>query len=85
MCEFCKALENQREVVRYLADLHKDEEAEYGRWTIIDESVALITKKTHIMPNGTRAGQIGTASFYKDDERGFDLNYCPECGKEIKR
>jgi len=84
MCEFCKDLENERECVRIIADQHKDEEAEFGRWTIIDQSVAIIIKTTHIRADGSRVGTIATTTCYKDKGRGFDLNYCPECGKEIK-
>ena len=73
MCKFCEAME-----INWKADaiLQRDEPAFEYRY-----SVAIVRRVFKKEVNGCR----GSSTDYRSRGCGYDLNYCPECGRKLTK
>lgn len=71
MCKFCEAMESNRKVDESLKVWDSETERRY--------SIAIVTrifKKGHI-------GCLSSSTDYRCRGCGYDLNFCPECGRKL--
>lgn len=73
MCKFCKAMERKRGSDTVLKITDPDIERRY--------SVAIITR---IFIKGQK-GSRGTVVDYRYRGCGYELNFCPECGRKLTK
>ena len=78
-CIFCDFYEHYKRVDRYIR-----QEAKKTKSMIINHeySVALVERAWE---NGTSKRNSNRATHYKNKGIGYDLNFCPECGRQLKR
>lgn len=73
MCNFCKNLKFTKKMNRPKCEMDRKIRYKY--------SVALVTR---LFVKGIR-GYSGRNVDYRNLGCGYELNYCPECGKPLKR
>jgi len=71
MCKFCEAIESHRRVDAIL----KKNDPDWGQ----RYSVAIVARS---FLKG-RKGPQSTSTDYRHRGCGYDMNFCPECGKQI--
>lgn len=77
-CKFCKALKERKQIHDFLSK--KDpEDPELGPY-LHDYKVALVIRSWYKKRGKKSASR--TVDF-RSQGLGYDLNYCPECGKEL--
>lgn len=82
MCKFCEELESLKECHRIAQRWAIDAElTEYGKW-MQDLTVAIIERNWY-QKKGKKSS--GRSVHYRKYGFGFSLNYCPECGKKLRR
>ena len=74
MCKFCEAYEWKKKY-------EKATRAQYPNY-VRRYSVALIDR---IFIKGRKGGSCSTGVDYRYRGCGYQLNFCPECGKPLKR
>lgn len=74
MCKFCEALSWKKKFARASHKQYPDHRSVY--------SVALVDR---IFVKGRKGGSCGTSVDYRNKGCGYQLNFCPECGKYLKR
>ena len=78
-CDFCRHLENRKFFVKYYNKTLK----ENGEPVIRCEmSVALVRRTWH---KGVNKKCAGIDTDYRYRGIGYKLNYCPECGKYLRK
>lgn len=79
-CSFCAALTERKRIYNFLRD--KDEvDPELGPY-LHEYKVAMVIRSWYKKRGKRSAGR--TVAF-RNKGLGFDLNFCPECGKEIQK
>ena len=81
-CKFCEAMQCHKqcdEISRSWAT--EAELKEYGRW-MTEYSVAIVKRSWYKKKGRKRAGR---SVDYRNKGLGYKLNYCPECGRKLKR
>ena len=73
MCKFCEAMERWQKVDAFVKERDPDFEHRY--------SVALVVRNFR----KGRKGPKGSTTDYRYRGCGYQLNYCPECGREMKK
>ena len=73
MCKFCEAMERHWRLEVALQKEEPDFEYRY--------SVAIVRRLFKKGVNGCR----GSSTDYRSRGCGYDLNYCPECGRKLTR
>ena len=73
MCKFCEAMETYRKADTILKKNEPDMDHRY--------SVAIVRR---IFFKG-RKGCHGSSTDYRYQGCGYELNFCPECGRSIKK
>ena len=73
MCKFCETMESHRKVDAILKEHDPDMEHRY--------SVAIVTR---IFFKG-RKGCQGASTDYRHLGCGYELNFCPECGRKLAK
>lgn len=80
-CRFCEAMESNRKVYKISSEWLTDAERnQYGKYMI--EYTVAIVKRTWYKKKGKATADRTTQYRYRGI--GFDLNYCPECGRKVK-
>lgn len=80
-CRFCEAMESNRKVYKISSEWLTDAERnQYGKYMI--EYTVAIVKRTWYKKKGKATA--GRTTQYRYRGIGFDLNYCPECGRKVK-
>ena len=75
MCDFCDSLELHKRIRRF--------DNQYERTKIKEEyTVALVIRSWTPQKGKRRAGR---STDYRNQGIGYRLNFCPECGREIRR
>ena len=75
MCEFCESLEAWKRARRF--------SNRHDGYKIKEEyNVALVIRSWTPQKGKRRAGRLVD---YRNQGIGFRLNFCPECGREIRR
>ena len=77
-CEFCERLEARKDADKFCEGYGVD--PKLGPKHNVYTAVLLATSWYEKYGKQTAS----TMTYYKEYKFGFDLNYCPECGKEIK-
>lgn len=75
-CAFCEALQRNKNIRAFYNDLRKeDEEKIYEDYTValVVRSYAKGKKRT-----------AGRTTDYRNQGIGYQLNFCPECGRKVK-
>ncbi len=75
-CKFCKALKTHKFSARW-CNKHIEGDYVYHEYT-----VALVNRSWTKAKGKRRASR---STDYRYQGMGFKLNYCPECGRELKR
>ena len=80
-CKFCDAMRVNHQVEEISRSWSTDAELkQYGRY-MIEYSVAIVKRSWYQKIGKRKAGR--TVEFrYRG--LGFELNYCPECGKKVR-
>ena len=73
MCKFCEAMEANRKVDAITKKHEPEMERRY--------SVAIVTR---IFKKGS-FGPRGSSTDYRHRGCGYELNFCPECGKKLAK
>ena len=73
MCKFCEAMEFNRNLDTILKKNDPEIEHRY--------SVAIV-KRTFVKG---RKGARGSSTDYRYRGCGYDLNFCPECGRDLNK
>lgn len=73
MCKFCEAMETHRRVDTIMKKTDPDMEHRY--------SVAIVRR----MFFKGRKGAKGSSTDYRHQGCGYKLNFCPECGRDLKQ
>ena len=77
-CKFCEAMKANRQAEKIVRSWATDAELErYGKY-IIEYCVAIV-KRSYYKKLGKRKSGRNVEFRYRG--LGFNLNYCPECGK----
>ena len=80
-CKFCEAMKEKRQIEEFERQRESPKDLEkYGKYKT-EYAVAIITRSWY-SKNGKR-NAINTTD-YRHMGLGYKLNYCPECGKELK-
>lgn len=74
MCKFCEALDWKKKLARMVEKQYPNHRRVY--------SVALVDR---IFVKGRKGGASSTSTDYRNKGCGYQLNFCPECGKYLKR
>lgn len=78
-CNFCEHLDKWREIKRQ----SRKEARESGRGDYRHEyKVALVIRSWYA---GSRKGRRSRTVDFRNQGIGFELNYCPECGRYLRR
>lgn len=78
-CEFCRDYES-RQSVGIFQRAHPEY---YGGGMILQEiTVAMVIRS---WKKGTPKSKAGRTTDYRHMGIGYRLNYCPECGKQLRR
>lgn len=81
-CKFCEAMKVNRQVEKISESWQTDEERKkYGRY-ITEYSVAIV-KRSYYQKIGKRKSGRNVQFRYRG--LGYELNYCPECGRKLER
>ena len=81
-CKFCESLQAHRNLYAFEAlKQSKEERKAYGKH-MSEYSAALIVRHWYKKQGKKHAGRIVD---FKYRGVGYELNYCPECGKEITK
>lgn len=78
-CDFCRSLEGKKFFVKYYNKKLKEIEAPKIR---CEMSVAIVQRTWH---EGVSKKHAGTETHYRCRGIGYKLNYCPECGKYLRK
>ena len=80
-CKFCEAMKANRQIEEISRSWATDDVLKkYGKY-ITEYSVAIV-KRSYYQKKGKRKSARGVEFRYRG--LGFDLNYCPECGADMK-
>ena len=80
-CRFCEAMKSNHQAYEISCGWSTDAELkEYGKYMI--EYTVAIVKRTWYKKMGK--AKAGRTTQYRYRGIGFDLNYCPECGRKVK-
>ena len=81
MCKFCETMEENKKVEKTVRGWAKDPElAVLGRWTT--EFTVAILKRSWYQKKGKK--NASRMIQYRNNGLGFELNYCPECGRKLR-
>ena len=81
MCKFCEAMEDNKEVEKTVRRWATDAElTQFGRWTT-EFTVAILKRSWYQKKDKESASRTIQ---YRNNGLGFELNYCPECGKKLR-
>ena len=81
-CKFCEAMKENRQVDEISRSWSTDDELKrYGKY-ITEYSVAIVKRSYH-----KKLGKLKSARGVQFRYRGlgYELNYCPECGRKLER
>jgi len=78
-CKFCEALESYREI--YTAGNSSLADPELGPY--MHEYTAALVIRSWFRARGKRSA--GRSTDYRHQGLGYQLNYCPECGRSLKK
>ena len=81
-CKFCEAMKENRQVDEISRSWSTDDELKrYGKY-ITEYSVAIV-KRSYYQKKGKR--KSGRTVQFRYRGLGYELNYCPECGRKLER
>ena len=81
-CKFCEAMNTHRQCEQIARSWATDAELkEFGKW-MTEYSVAIV-KRSWYQKRGKKSA--GRSTDYRYRGLGYKLNYCPECGRKLKR
>lgn len=72
-CKFCEAMETHRKVDTFMKEKKSNMKHRY--------SVAIVTRTFMKGQKGVRS----TSTDYRYRGCGYDLNFCPECGRKLAK
>lgn len=81
-CKFCKALETYKFAERYWGENLTDEDKQKLGKRMDDYSVAIV-QWTWWKKRGRKSA--GRTVGYRRNGVGYRLNFCPECGKDLRK
>ena len=80
-CKFCEAMKKNRQVEEISRSWATDDELKhYGKY-MVEYTVAIVKRKWY-QKTGKR--KTGRTVEYRYRGLGFKLNYCPECGADMR-
>lgn len=80
-CKFCEAMKTNRQVEEISRSWTTDDELkQYGKYMV--EYTVAIVKRSYYKKRGKRNSSRTVEFRYRG--LGFDLNYCPECGADMR-
>ena len=80
-CKFCDAMKTNRQVEEISRSWATDDElGQFGRYMV--EYTVAIVKRSWYRKRGKRASNRTVEFRYRG--LGFKLNYCPECGADMR-
>lgn len=80
-CKFCEAMKVKRQIDKFTNEHQSPEDLKkYGKHKT-EYTVAIITRSWYSKNGKRHAGRI---TDYRHMGLGYKLNYCPECGRELK-
>ena len=81
VCKFCEAMKANRQVEEISRSLATNEEIKrYGKHMI--EYTVAIVKRSYFQKLGKK--RSGRTLEFRYRGLGFELNYCPECGADMR-
>lgn len=82
MCKFCKEIASLREVHRIASGRTTDAEmTEFGKY--MQELSVAVVERTWYQKRGKKGA--GRTVHFRNQGIGYALNFCPECGKKLRR
>ncbi len=81
MCKFCEAMADNKEVEKTARSWATDAELkQFGRW--MTEYTVAILKRSWYQKKGKK--NASRTIQYRSNGLGFELNFCPECGRKLR-
>lgn len=80
-CKFCDAMRINKQCDTISRLDAKSKFEKYGRW--MTEYTVAIVKRNWFEKTGKK--RAGRTVYYRNKGLGYKLNYCPECGRKLKR
>ena len=81
VCKFCKAMKVNRQIEEVNRLQTTDEKSKYYGKYMVEYTVAIV-KRSYFQKLGKR--RSGRSVEFRYRGLGFELNYCPECGADMK-
>lgn len=82
VCKFCEAMKENRQVEEINRTLTTDEKSKhYGKYMV--EYTVAIVKRSYFQKLGKK--KSGRTLEFRHRGLGFELNYCPECGADMRK
>ena len=81
VCKFCEAMKVNRQIEEVNRLQTTDEKSKYYGKYMVEYTVAIV-KRSYFQKLGKR--RSGRSVEFRYRGLGFELNYCPECGADMK-
>ena len=81
VCKFCEAMKVNRQIEEVSRSLTTDEKSKYYGKYMVEYTVAIV-KRSYYRKTGKK--KSGRTLEFRHRGLGFELNFCPECGADMR-